>query len=129
MHQFMERNVKSVLANNPTFSILNNLMTKIDVISLCAENSGPLTLFAPENSAFEAIGLSSDMDDMEDHYNEAAIRQLLMNHVIPDSNVYANTVSSGEVIPTCLSGSNVMVTDEGVKGANLLVSDIMASDG
>jgi hypothetical protein len=50
-------NIAGIVANNPSFSILNNAINRAGLGS--ALSGGALTLFAPDNAAFEASGITN----------------------------------------------------------------------
>ena len=89
---------------------------------------GPLTVFAPTDDAFAALGeetlnsLLADPDTLGD---------ILLYHVV-DGNVYASEVAPGEVPMLNGDSATVGTTDTGsltIEGANIIGTDIVTSNG
>ena len=51
------KNIAETVASDPNFSLLNQAVTKAGLAS--ALSSGSLTVFAPDNAAFAAAGITS----------------------------------------------------------------------
>jgi transforming growth factor-beta-induced protein len=91
---------------------------------------GPLTVFAPTNAAFDAVG-SAKLDILLDPANQALLQKILTYHVVPGE-VRAADLTDGAIVPT-LEGSAVSIDLGGatprVNGAAITATDIAASNG
>ncbi|MFN5478286.1 MAG: fasciclin domain-containing protein [Sphingobacteriales bacterium] len=79
-------NIAGIVANNPSFSILNNAINRAGLGS--ALSGGALTVFAPDNAAFEASGITNATVNA---LPVASLDSILKYHVL------GSTVSSGGV--------------------------------
>ncbi len=92
---------------------------------------GPFTVFAPLNSAFEAIastvaGLTADQ-----------LATVLTYHVVTNANVRSSTLTDGMQVTTLngesftvnISGSVVTITDAKGNTADVLLTDVQATNG
>ena len=107
-----------------------SLKTAIDACSLATtlSGTGPFTLFAPTDAAFNALPsgtLAALLNDLP------LLTNILLHHVVGDS-VTSGVLSNGQIVTTLL-GTNVTVTigPSGVLIDNALVSvaDITADNG
>lgn len=96
-------------------------------------NVGPLTVFAPVNSAFEALP-EGTLDDLLKPENKSKLAYILTNHVAPSNypvDMLNKNVDKGRTLYMA-SGENVEVTREGddifVGGAKIL-GTVNASNG
>ncbi len=92
---------------------------------------GPFTVFAPVNSAFEAIagtvsGLNADQ-----------LATVLTYHVVANANVRSSTLTdgmsvtslNGETFTVNISGSTVTITDAQGNTADVLLTDVQTTNG
>lgn len=106
------------------------LVAAIGAAELAAtlSSEGPFTVFAPTDEAFAALP-AGVVDALLLPENKATLARILTYHVLPGK-VFAANVVDGEV--ATVEGSNVSFsTTEGVKvnGANVVATDIAASNG
>lgn len=106
------------------------LVAAIGAAELAAtlSSEGPFTVFAPTDEAFAALP-AGVLDALLLPENKATLARILTYHVLPGK-VFAANVVDGEV--ATVEGSNVSFsTTEGVKvnGANVVATDIAASNG
>jgi len=134
--------------NNPQMTVyqlisadndLRTLKSAVDKAGLSAtlNQTGPLTLFAPGNTAFNAFLQANGYASLND-VPTAALRTLLMNHVL-GSELKASQLSTGYVSTLAIGAASVarpismfINTSSGVKinGVSSVVSaDIDASNG
>lgn len=128
----------------PSSDIVDLAKTRSDLSTLVAligeaglattlEGTGPFTVFAPTNAAFEKIpaaGLQALRSD------KAALGDVLRNHVV-SGEVKANTVVTlteatalnGATIRIRVEGSTVILTDSGSNDSRVLETDLDASNG
>lgn len=119
--------IVEVASGNPDFS---TLVTAVTAAGLADELSGtgPFTVFAPTNEAFEALP-AGVLDSLLKPDNAEALKKVLLYHVV-NGEVMAADVKPGEV--TTLEGSELTVTtDNGVKvgDATVITTDVDASNG
>jgi len=119
--------VVDVATQAGTFS---TLVAAIGAAELAAtlSSEGPFTVLAPTDEAFAALP-AGVLDALLLPENKATLARILTYHVLPGK-VFAANVVDGEV--ATVEGSNVSFsTTEGVKvnGANVVATDIAASNG
>lgn len=121
-----EPNIVDIASSDDNFSILVDALVQTNLVSTL-EGSGPFTVFAPLNSAFENLpeGLLASLTDEQ-------LSEILLYHVL------AAEVGSAALQPTqtveTASGEEIFIT---VQGGNVLVNgsaavvdaDILASNG
>jgi transforming growth factor-beta-induced protein len=122
--------VVSHAINNPNFSILVQAVVKANLVEALS-GTGPFTVFAPTNAAFNALFATLGVSGISDLSAET-LTPILLYHVV-SGNVLASQVSSGNV-PTLKEGSslNVMVNGSGVKinnASNVVATDVQGSNG
>lgn len=122
--------IVDIAVGNEDFSTLVAAVTRADLAGVLA-GDGPFTVFAPNNAAFEASGITDveaiPVDDL---------RQILLYHVlganVPASEVTAGPVDSAASL-TVFIGTEGGVTLNGgnaqTGGANVTATDISASNG
>lgn len=118
-------NVIEIASTTPNFSILVDLVIAADLGDTLA-GSGPFTLFAPTNEAFQALStdllesLASDID---------ALTEVLLYHVVPGE-ILSTDLVDGASVATIL-GSNVSVSLDPVmiNTARVVTADIDAANG
>lgn len=85
-----------------------------------------LTIFAPNNAAFQAI--SSTLANL----TTEQVAAVLQYHVINGTVAYSSTLSNGTVVPT-LGGDNITITivdgDVYVNRARVVTADILLANG
>lgn len=122
--------VVDVAASNADFSILAEAIEAADLTETLSA-SGPLTVFAPTNEAFEALP-EGTLDELLLPENQDLLRQVLTYHVLQDE-VPASEVTTGEV-PTAAGTPISIQVDEAtgdvmVNEAMVVTPDIQASNG
>ncbi len=122
--------VVDIALQNANFSTLVAAVVKAGLVNALSA-TGPFTVFAPTNAAFEnafvALGVSG-LDDL----SAEALTPILLYHVVPD-NVLASEVATG-MVPTLNTESNisVSVSAQGVmldNSANVIATDVQGSNG
>ncbi len=128
------KNIVETAASDDRFSILTEAIGKAGLAS-ALEGTGPFTVFAPTNDAFNALFTQLGVSGIND-LSAATLTPILLNHVI-SGNVKAGDVTTGYA-PTLNNtapgqnmvkiyldkGSNVMVD-----GSKVIIADVMASNG
>lgn len=102
--------------------------------------TGPFTVFAPVNAAFEALPAGT-VDTLLKPENKEMLTKVLTAHVVPgklnasdlmsqakDGKVNLTTVS-GDALTVVIEGDKVMVMDESGGSANVTIADVNQSNG
>lgn len=118
---------------------LDRLVSALEAADLdpALEATGPFTVFAPVNSAFDALPAATLTALLNDQ-NEELLTSILTYHVVNGA-VFADDLSDGQVITT-LQGSQLTVGIDGTTGAvsltdvsgqtvGVIEADIEASNG
>jgi len=130
-------NVVNLALNNAGFTTLVAALTDsrhttdfVEVLS----GSGPFTVFAPTNDAFQAL-LDSDpnWNSLAD-IDIATLEAVLLYHVVSGANVQANQLSSqsystlgGDITVDLTSGAQIVTTSN--QTANIIITDVQGTNG
>jgi uncharacterized surface protein with fasciclin (FAS1) repeats len=122
--------VVDVAANNDDFSTLVQAIEAAELTDALA-TSGPITVFAPTNEAFEALP-EGTLEELLKPENKDLLRQVLSYHVLQQE-VTTATATTGEV-PTAAGRPLSLTVDEAtgevmVNEARVIEADIVASNG
>ena len=129
-----EQSIVEIASSNPDFSILVEALTKADLVNTI-NSSNNLTVFAPTNSAFQALFTTLGVSGISDIPKET-LTPVLLYHVlgakVPAASVttgYAYTLSPGPDAKTLAiylnTSSGVMINNS----AKVTTADIMATNG
>ena len=120
------KTIAQTVASDPNFSLLNQAVTKAGLVS--ALSSGSLTVFAPDNAAFAASGITSATITS---LTEADVANILLYHVI-NSKIMSTGVPASDTVKT-LQGKNLYASKNAngvfVNGIKVKTADIEASNG
>jgi len=120
--------VVSTALNNSNFSILVAAVVKAKLVDALNE-SGPFTVFAPTNEAFQKLFTALKVTGISD-LTEEQLKPILLYHVVSGNNVSSGLVTGN--IPT-LHGSDLAVSvGKGVLlngKTNVSLADIQSSNG
>lgn len=93
--------------------------------------TGPYTVFAPTNSAFENLSGNNSMSDLMKAENKPQLQQLLNNHVVAGK-LTADQLQDGAMLKT-VGGQQLQVRRQGnqvtVNGANVVEANTESSNG
>lgn len=122
--------VVSHAINNPDFSILVQAVVKAGLVEALSA-TGPFTVFAPTNAAFNSLFATLGVSGIADLTAEQ-LTPILLYHVV-SGNVTAAQVSTGNV-PTLKDGSSIslMVDNMGVKinnSSKVIATDVQGTNG
>jgi uncharacterized surface protein with fasciclin (FAS1) repeats len=131
--QVSSETITEIVAGNPEFS---TLLAAVEAAGLAETLSGdgPFTVFAPTDAAFAELPAGT-LDTLLQPANKDQLAAILTYHVVP-AEVMAADVAAGEV-PTvnsapftvALDGGSVEITDGQGNQANVVETDIDASNG
>lgn len=123
-----EKTIVQTLQGDARFT---TLVTAIEAAGLDDElnGTGPFTLFAPTNAAFDALP-AGVLDDLL--ADPDALADVLLYHVT-SGRVLSTDLSDGQVVNTLLTGETLTITIAGttvqVNTATVTQADILASNG
>lgn len=128
------KNIVETASSDSRFSILTEALTKANLVS-ALEGTGPFTVFAPTNDAFNALFSQLGVSGIEDLSAET-LTPILLNHVV-SGNIKSMDITTGYVptLNNTAPGQNQVVVyvekSSGVKvdGSTVIIADVMASNG
>ncbi|WP_240966348.1 fasciclin domain-containing protein [Nodosilinea sp. P-1105] len=122
--------VIDVAASEEDFSILVEAIEAAGLTETLVA-SGPLTVFAPTNAAFEALP-EGTLDELLLPENQDVLQQVLVYHVLQEE-VTSDQIATGEVQTAVGTPLNVIVDETTgevmVNNAQVIEADIQASNG
>ena len=120
--------IVDIAAGIDDFSILVELVIAAG-LGDALSGGGPLTVFAPPNAAFEALGAET-IAFLKDPANVDFLRATLLYHTY-EGNLYATQVPAETLSLTSLQGSTSYFDGVGlnINGVNIASTDILASNG
>lgn len=142
-----DRNIVEIALGNENFSSLVAALQfaseDADLVNLLS-GSGAFTVFAPTNSAFDALAkeltgnASATAADLLVPQNKALVRAVLRYHVL-GAEVFASAIQPGKAVVPALGGGAFFKIDIGSKGpviadgrgrvTNIVATDIDATNG
>tara|TARA_Y100000385_G_scaffold280116_1_gene330750 strand:+ start:7303 stop:8226 length:924 start_codon:yes stop_codon:yes gene_type:complete len=122
--------VGHAVANSNFTSLVGALGAASGELVSVLSGDGPFTVFAPLNSAFDAIS------DVAATLSADQLSKVLTYHVV-SGNVISTDLSNGmnvvtvnsEMIKIGISGSSVTITDAGGNVSNVILTDVQATNG
>jgi transforming growth factor-beta-induced protein len=121
------------VANGAGLTTLLNTLKMAGLEKLLTNNLGPLTVFAPTNAAFEALG-ERLLQTLTQTYNKDWLQQIILYHVL-NGDLPASTLLllSGKVTPATLIGQGIPVTVNGqtiyVGGSKVIIPNVPFLNG
>ncbi|XP_045064444.1 stabilin-2 isoform X2 [Coregonus clupeaformis] len=126
-----EENLMKILSDYGKFSKFKDLLMKANVDSVL-EEAGPSTIFAPTNTAFDAMK-EGQLDYLTSSEGSTKLLELLRNHVVPSTKLEVyNAVSSPRIRTMANQILSFNVTENGqilVNGMAVLEADVEAKNG
>jgi transforming growth factor-beta-induced protein len=128
------KNIVETASSDSRFSILTEALTKANLVS-ALEGTGPFTVFAPTNDAFNALFDQLGVSGIQDLSAET-LTPILLNHVVSGT-VKSTDITTGYA-PTLNSsapGQNAVKvyiqkgSSVTVDGSTVIIADVMASNG
>lgn len=114
------------LANTPSLSTLNSLVTKAGLTETL-QAAGPFTVFAPSNDAFKALPAAT-LNELTS--SPEKLKNVLSYHVVPGKTLAADVKNSNA---KTLSGAHVALSKAGdfvtIESATVTQADLTASNG
>lgn len=123
----------TIAATAAASSDLSTLTAALDAAGLVSalEGTGPFTVFAPTNAAFDALGPDVVAALLEDG-NIDILSRVLTFHVVSGAAAFAEDLSDGQTFTTVEGGELTVGVSGGsvtVNGAAVVTADIEASNG
>ncbi|XP_041744945.1 stabilin-2 isoform X2 [Coregonus clupeaformis] len=126
-----EESLMKILSDYGKFSKFKDLLMKANVDSVL-EEAGPSTIFAPTNTAFDAMK-EGQLDYLTSSEGSTKLLELLRNHVVPSTKLEVyNAVSSPRIRTMANQILSFNVTENGqilVNGMAVLEADVEAKNG
>ncbi|MDP3521437.1 MAG: fasciclin domain-containing protein [Hydrogenophaga sp.] len=124
--------VETAIASAPEFSILVEAVVAAGLADALSA-AGPLTVFAPTNAAFAAALTELGVTKEALFADTALLTAVLTYHVVP-SRVFKAQVPLNTPITTLQGatftvGSDLAITDQAGRKANIVATDVMTSNG
>lgn len=128
------KTIVDVAVADPQFSILVSALQKADLVNTL-KSSGPFTVFAPNNAAFNTLFSQLGVTGIDDLSAEA-LRPILLNHVVTGK-IMSSEITSGYVAtannngPASASVKVLVQKSSGVTvdGSAVTTTDVAASNG
>ena len=121
--------ITDIVVNNPNFSMLEAAVVKAGLAETLASN-GSFTVFAPDNDAFAASGITSatidamSVDDLTD---------ILLYHALDSEVAAANVPAGPNAAVGTINGNSIYLTKNSsgvfVNGTSVKQADVEASNG
>lgn len=130
----IDQNIVEIAAADDQFSTLVSALQRVNLVSVL-EGTGPFTVFAPTNAAFNALGI--DLATLSDD----DLTEILLYHVISGANIAAGDIIEGQTYATTAAttgpgGNQLSVLIEKANGAvslngsiNVTTADVNATNG
>ena len=117
-------------ANSNFTSLVGALGTADGDLVTTLQGDGPFTVFAPLNSAFDAVS------SVTATLSTAELANVLTYHVVSPANVLSTTLTDGQVVEalngesfTVNVGSSVTLTDNAANDVGIVIVDVQATNG
>ncbi len=132
--------VVTIALDNDNFSTLVSALTRADLTTDFVgtlSGTGPFTVFAPTNAAFQALLDSDPTWNTLNDIPAATLEAVLLYHAVSGANVLSSTLTDGQVITPLasgtftinISGSAVSITTSSGGTASVTATDIQAGNG
>ncbi|MHA6249099.1 fasciclin domain-containing protein [Pontibacter sp. CAU 1760] len=123
------QNLVENLASDAKLTTLSSVIKKADFVKVL-NATGPHTVFAPANEAFEKLP-ENTLEDLMKPGNRTQLTALLKNHVVAGE-LKANQLQDGSTLTT-LGGTQLKVIKQGdrvtINGAEVSQADAMSENG
>ncbi len=125
----VDNTIAGVVTANADFSTLKAAVTKAD-LGTTLSGTGPFTVFAPNNAAFAASGITGTVLNS---LSPAQVKDILLYHTIPSKIMSSQVPAGPNAAVTAANGKTLYVTKNAngvfVNGIKVITADIAASNG
>jgi uncharacterized surface protein with fasciclin (FAS1) repeats len=126
-----QQTITDIAVGNPDFSTLVTALTRTN-LAATLDGSGQFTVFAPTNAAFTAFFASIGPNVTVANVDEAALRNILLNHVIgtevKSTSIMTGYVSTLSPISNAANAATISMFIQ-KEGANVFINGGTASTG
>lgn len=123
------QNLAEIVGADEQFSTLFSAVAAAGLADVLAR-TGPYTVFAPTNAAFDAFFAAEGLDPDVVLADVELLAQILLYHIAPGRlNTEALATIDGNELATALPGSSVVVRGETIGGVNITTANIAATNG
>lgn len=121
--------IVDIVTDNECFSTLATAVKAADLVEQLSIENGPWTIFAPTNSAFEALP-DGALESLLDSSNIRDLVEILGLHVVP-GRLYSNDLLLARTARTLMGTPIEFTVDQAfqVNGVNVVDSDIDVANG
>ena len=124
-----QKTIATIVSENADFSLLKAAVTKAN-LGETLNGTGPFTVFAPNNQAFAASGISQSTINS---LSESALSDILLYHTLASKVMAADVPAGPNAEVTTVGGDKIYVTKDSrgvfVNGWKVNAADIAASNG
>lgn len=121
--------ITDVVSTNASFSVLKEAVVKANLATTLS-GTGPFTVFAPDNTAFAAAGITSATVTT---LSSTALSDLLLYHTLPSKIPAASVPAGPNAKVVTVGGDSVFVTRNAsgvyVNGIKVVTADVAADNG
>lgn len=125
----IDNTITGVVSRNADFSTLKAAVVKADLAATLS-GTGPFTVFAPNNNAFAASGITSEVLSS---LSEAQVKDIILYHAIPSKIMSSEVPAGPNAEVAAANGGTLYVTKNAngvfVNGIKVIQADIAASNG
>lgn len=129
------KNIVQVASGDTSFSILVAAVVKADLVNALSANGANLTVFAPVNNAFRAIGYPSAAyinSNVTSPADIAKLKNVLLYHVL-GAKVPSSAITGTNTGVATLKGDSIYATKNAagvfINGVKVVQADVAASNG
>lgn len=124
-----QQTITGVVTTNPDFTLLASAVQKAG-LSQTLSSTGPFTVFAPNNNAFQASGITSDAINT---LSADQLKAILLYHTLTSKVVSANVPAGPNAPVATANGDSIYLTKNSngvfVNGVKVIQADVAASNG
>ena len=121
--------IAGLILKSPDFSSLEALLVKANLATIL-DGPGPFTLFAPDDSAFAAAGITASLINS---LSQQQAQSILLYHLFNSNVMLADLPAGPNAKMTTFAGDSVFISkttsDTYINGAKISQSDIIADNG
>jgi uncharacterized surface protein with fasciclin (FAS1) repeats len=121
--------ITDVVVANASYSVLKEAVVKANLAATLS-STGPFTVFAPDNAAFSAAGITSATVTAK---TPAELSELLLYHTVPSKILAANVPAGPNAKVITAGGDSIFVTNKPagvfINGIAVAQADILADNG
>ncbi len=126
----IENTIAGIILNDSTLSTFEALMVKAN-LAITFDGTDPYTVFAPDNAAFAASGITTAIIN---NYSQAQAQTIFLYHTLVSKVMAADLPVGPNAVVTTFTNDSLFVTKDGnggvfINGNKLIQADINADNG